>query len=1262
MPAVAREAAGRSPPNRATASAVAERVATSAPRDPMANVPDARASSLLSGKKLYRMGNGRLIELPDDMTADEAARLEADAKAAQQKLGKGPAPKPVPDVRKPADKREKKAPAKGKGGGGKGGHGGRPAPRTAGTRAQLRSFGGKAAQYLLNKAAPVLSRGIGTLQVLSRHEQTHDDAPRKLGQAEMAVVIPASENQSKGNAGQVAHVGARPAPPVDPNKGKQKLRESLTENVPKSIEDVDNFKRDMKAQHMGADVMQVVQGDKNSVVSTYADVEHTPPPAPPEHAPEALPPIEGAPNTGALNLGQNAVAPLQPEHTDVSSYTNEADAKLKEEGVTQEQLDMVDSGDLAAASKEKKGMAQMAKSEPQAIRQFSQQQAQKVDTDLKHEERHGRAKVAGKRKAGLGGTAQKQKHAKSALEKKRDEVAAKINGIYKAAQDKVKKKLADLDVQSMKRFDDGNAKASRTFEDTVNRELDAYKDDRYSGMFGWARKAKDWLLGMDDLPGVKAIFDRNRGIFVATIDRLVADIGADNKRVIQECRDELARAKADIKEYVDKLGPALKDIGRKTAGEMNRQLEEMDGFVRKQEEELQQKLADKQQAAIKAIDEKIEKMKDAMSGALAKLGKLLLLAAKKLFTWALQQFGYSLADIQGIIDKGVAVLKAIFTKPVKFVKNLMSAAILGFKNFGKNFLKHLQDALFEWLTGSLEGVTLPRTWDVQGIVGLALQMIGISYANVRRHMVTVMGETVVLTLEKTFTLVKTLVTQGPMAAWEQLKDLADDMKEAFIQAVKDFIKWKIVEEAIKWVVSIFVPGAGLIKAAIGIYDTIVFFIKKAADIAKMVANFLGSIGEIAAGNISAAADAMEHGLARALSLVITFLARLLHLDAITAKIRAAIQKIHARVDDAMLKVAKWIWDKAQKVLGVVKSGVKAGVKALVGWLKREAKFTVDGERHRLFFAGDPKSAQLRVASDEKGVAEFLKDVKVTAKNKDAYDKVDKAQAAIRTLLNQRKPATPDAADPNVDKQIETQFSIIADNLPALFAGDTWGTDANPVQFHHPKKPLVLYRTLYLGPRVVDGRLKQSDLQAQLGKKAANKAQKFDPKKPIKATKAALEDWVDNGGEVRAFRPFDPQRWPDGDSHGSSATLGVEAKYQAQVGTSFTYEKGATPGGKKINQELKKFGYYGRKDGGENSDGDHVLEAQMIGTSNADRIANMWPLDKTENRHGQRLETGAEWWVPGGKAKTTGLADAEAEWKKQKGKKPKGLRVMIMKTE
>ena len=287
-------------------------------------------------------------------------------------------------------------------------------------------------------------------------------------------------------------------------------------------------------------------------------------------------------------------------------------------------------------------------------------------------------------------------------------MASKINGIYKSAQDKVKKKLADLETTSMKRFDDGNAKATKEFEDNVKRELDAFKEDRYSGFFGWARKAKDWLLGMDDLPEVKAIFERNRAAFVNTINKLVEDITADNKRVIQECKDELANAREEIKEFVDKLGPDLKDIGKKAAEEMNAKLDELDQFVAKKEQELQDKLKDKQQAAIKAIDEKIEKMKEAMSGALSKLGKLLLWAAKKFFTWALEKFGFSLAEIEGIINKGVAVLKAIFTKPIQFVKNLINAAITGFKNFGMNFLTHLKDAVFEWLTGSLGGLFYPK--------------------------------------------------------------------------------------------------------------------------------------------------------------------------------------------------------------------------------------------------------------------------------------------------------------------------------------------------------------------------------------------------------------------------------------------------------------------------------------------------------------------------------------------------------------------------
>jgi len=50
-----------------------------------------------------------------------------------------------------------------------------------------------------------------------------------------------------------------------------------------------------------------------------------------------------------------------------------------------------------------------------------------------------------------------------------------------------------------------------------------------------------------------------------------------------------------------------------------------------------------------------------------------------------------------------------------------------------------------------------------------------------------------------------------------------------------------------------------------------------------------------------------------LTLVINFLARFLHLDGITAKIRAAIQKLRAKFDGMLDKVANWIADKAKKL-------------------------------------------------------------------------------------------------------------------------------------------------------------------------------------------------------------------------------------------------------------------------------------------------------------------------------------------------------------
>jgi hypothetical protein len=874
----------------------------------------------MGDKRFYKTRAGDVIELPEDMTAQQVADLEDEALAAERRIAELPSPKPVPEVRKPSPKPARPKAAKP-----------RPRPRRSRWKAppkladaaaalQKAVGGGNVARYLVAKGALVFAQGAAKLSHLRANEQTHDDGGEKLKKSEDAVVIPGSEEQSASNAEQVGHVGDRQLPVVDENKGKGTLERSLDANVPRSIGALDNFKRDQKAKHTSAAVLEVVQGDKDSVIGTFGDVRVTPPPIVSTREQVDLPPPEGAPATAAMHLGRGAVAPLLKEHTDVSQYTKQADAKLQEEGVTQEQLDMVDSGDLAEANKEKKQMVRQAATEPLAVQQLAQEERTRVDKDLVSEERAGRGVLEGRRKGALAATGHRQKDAKKDLEKKRDDVANEINSRYKAVQDHVKSRLADLDTQSMKRFDEGNAAAAKDFEDDVNRELEAYKDDRYSGWFGWARKAKDWLLGMDKLPRVKAIFDRNRAAFEKRIGKLVEDITADNERVIRECHEELAAARTKIDEYVAGLEPGLREIGKKAAGEMQEKLDLLDKDIARKEEELQNKLKDKQTAAIKAIDEKIEKMKEAMSGALAKVGRLLLKAAKKFFSWALEKVGLSLSTIESIIDKGIAVLKAIFTGPIQFVKNLIAAAKLGFTNFAKNFLTHLKDALFAWLTDSIQGVTLPESWTVRGIASVLFQLVGISWGNLKERFVRLIPAPVVERLQTTFTLVKTLVVEGPMAAWEQIKEMGEELKTSFVSALIDWLKWKVVEEAVKTIMALFIPGAGFVRAIVAIYDTIVFFIQKARDIMEMIGSFLGSIAEIAAGNIGAAADALERGLARGLKLVISFLAKFLRLDGIAARIRAVLDAVRNKVNAVLDKVATWVVGLARKAGKLGKEG------------------------------------------------------------------------------------------------------------------------------------------------------------------------------------------------------------------------------------------------------------------------------------------------------------------------------------------------------
>ncbi len=988
---------------------------------PPARQHTAAAGSGSGEKVMFKMADGKTVELPPGMTAEEAAKTEKEGLAAKSKVGKRSNPanpaatarlaegkvaekkKPQQkDVKKSAKDKKQLAGLKGKG--------------KAGAKGAAGKGGGsKVMQFLRAKGLPTLISSAQKLNKLKTNEQTHENAETKTKNYESAQVTPAAENQGKSNAAQVAKVDARKPPEPSEAEAKKVLNDAIAQNMPTKIEDVDNFKADSKGKDMASAALGHVNADVKGVGATFGEMKTTPPPATPETTPVPLPPTEVAPPTPAMGLGVGAVPQIQKEHTDMSDSLKKGDDKMKEEGIKQEELDMVDSGDLAEANKEKKGMNKKAVTGPAEINQFNTQARLKVDGDMKAEEQKEKSNLKKERDGALTATGNKQKEKKSAAEKRREEVHNTINTMSKATQDKVTKRLDDLEKQAMKTFDDGQAKASKKFEDDVKRELDAFKDDRYSGLFGWALRAKDWLLGMEDLPEVEAIFNRNRQIFVDTMQQLVDDITATNKKVIQECKDEIAKTKTDVEKYIKDLGPELQEEARKAQSEMNDKLSALDETINKKEEELNDKLKKKQEDAIKAIDDKIAKMKEEMSGALGKLLKFLLNAMKKFFVWVLGKVGAPTDKIMGIIDKGVTVIKNIVLHPIKFLGNLISGVKTGIGQFATNFPEHLKKGVVDWLTGQLggAGITLPAVWDAKGFFSLTLQILGLSWQSFRKKIADEIGEEKMVKLErlenaaeKGLDIIQRVKKDGVIALWDMLKDKLSEIKTTVIKSLADWAGREIVKQAVFKIVSMFNPAGAIVQAIIAIYNVIMFFIENWDRIVEFVGSVFDSVAEIANGQIGKAANYIEKTLAKTIPIILAFLARIAGLGKIADAVKDTIKKIRDIIDvpvtmivKLLVKIAKPIIDFAVKVVDKFDQG-KAYVKGKIDdlkqsalnflssiakwWERRKGFKSADGGNHNLFFKGNAADSKVMVASKEQLAIDFLNTKK--ADPKDTNDK------------------------------------------------------------------------------------------------------------------------------------------------------------------------------------------------------------------------------------------------------------------------------------
>jgi hypothetical protein len=152
---------------------------------------------------------------------------------------------------------------------------------------------------------------------------------------------------------------------------------------------------------------------------------------------------------------------------------------------------------------------------------------------------------------------------------------------------------------------------------------------------------------------------------------------------------------------------------------------------------------------------------------------------------------------------------------------------------------------------------------------------------------------------------------------------------------------------VKWILGLLNPVGAFIKACMAIYDIVMFFIHHGEEIAVLINAILDNLAAIVAGNISAAADKVEGVMAKAIPLVIGFLASLLGVGGIGEKVKSVINAVQKPINKAVDWVLKTVVKPVARLAARAVGWVKGKAKSASAWLKKKAQAGIGKVKDKL---------------------------------------------------------------------------------------------------------------------------------------------------------------------------------------------------------------------------------------------------------------------------------------------------------------------------
>ena len=824
---------------------------------------------------------------------------------------------------------------------------------------------------------PVFMALLARVEAIGAQERAHVPAEEASSAAQAAAVGPSNEVASMAEAVQVSAMDQQQPQPFDRAGFKKALMDKIAATAPKTLEQADQFKSGNKL----SSIIGAVTGKvKEAKEKAQGPIEKTAKATPdttgvtPKPITDLTPQDAGA---APADPGFADATPGPKSEAEVSASfqagSQSLDQQMAEAKITEEQLANSNEPAFIAALGAKQGAQADAAQAPGLYRQQEQSMLASAKADATATVQAQTAAMHGDRAGLMDQVTASQTQSKTKDEQQRAKVASDIQTIYGKTKSDVEKRLSKLDTDVKNTFAKGANNAKKAFEGYVDGRMAAFKKARYSGFWGPAKWLKDKVWGMPS--EVNSFYSQGRANYISQMDGVINNVVSIVETGLTEAKSIISQGKQQIQTYVTGLPQFLQTVGADTASDIQSKFAELESSVDAKQGELINTLAQKYNDSLKAVDADIDARKSANEGLVDKA----INAVAGTIATLLQLKNM----LMSTLAKAQSVVGLIIADPIGFLGNLVNSVQLDLNNFLAKIGMYLQQGLMEWLTGAIAatGIKMPDKFDLPGIFSLVMQVLGLTYDYIRSIAVKVLGERTVSALETTFEIFMILVKDGIDGLWKYIQGKIGDLKAMVMDKIKDILINQVIKAGIKWIISMLSPVGAPIKAAIAIYDIIMWITTKGKALIEFVNSVLDSVMAIAKGNIGGAAKLVESSLAKAVPILISFLASLLGLNTIPAKVQAILEKLRTPVR----KAVTWILEKAKDFVKTMGSKLKdkvTGKKKGDGGKKKDAEegdagdtpkklFTEAGERHAL--VGVPKGSKvaLRVSSDPVLLDQFI---------------------------------------------------------------------------------------------------------------------------------------------------------------------------------------------------------------------------------------------------------------------------------------------------